>query len=63
MARIATWNLENLFRPGAPAGASDAATYRAMVAALAATIAELAPDVLAVQEVGDLAALQDVADA
>jgi endonuclease/exonuclease/phosphatase family metal-dependent hydrolase len=63
MVRVGTWNLENLFRPGAVAGPSDEPAYRAKINALARVIAELAPDVLAVQEVGDPAALADVADA
>ena len=63
VARIATWNLENLFRPGGGSGApTDAAAYAAKLAALAGTIRRLDPDVLAVQEVGDPAALQDLVD-
>ena len=62
MVRIGTWNLENLFRPGA-AGPSDEPAYRAKISGLARTIGELAPDVLAVQEVGDPAALADLAAA
>jgi hypothetical protein len=58
--RIGTWNLENLFRPG-PAGPSTDAVYQAKLDSLAATITALAPDVLAVQEVGDPAALADLA--
>jgi endonuclease/exonuclease/phosphatase family metal-dependent hydrolase len=57
---LATWNLENLFKPGSRFGPDDERTYRAKVAALGATIAAVAPDVLAVQEVGDAAALDDV---
>ncbi len=57
---LATWNLENLFRPGSRYGPDDERTYRAKVAALGARIADVAPDVLAVQEVGDPAALDDV---
>jgi hypothetical protein len=63
MVRVGTWNMENLFRPGTVASPSDEPAYRAMVGALARVIAQLAPDVLAVQEVGDPAALADVADA
>src|SRR5687768_1748972 len=59
--RIGTWNLENLFRPGQDGGPSSQATYDAKLSALAATIADAAPDVLAVQEVGDPAALADLA--
>ena len=57
---LATWNLENLFRPGSRYGPDDERTYRAKVAGLGARIAGVAPDVLAVQEVGDPAALDDV---
>ena len=51
MITVATWNLENLFRPG-DARPESATTYQAKLKALAETIMELAPDVLAVQEVG-----------
>lgn len=61
MVKIGTWNLENLFRPGGPAGPSTDAAYTAKLDALAATIRGLAPDVLAVQEVGDPDALKDLA--
>jgi len=57
---LATWNLENLFRPGSRYGPDDERTYRTKVAALGARIADVAPDVVAVQEVGDPAALDDV---
>jgi endonuclease/exonuclease/phosphatase family metal-dependent hydrolase len=60
MARIGTWNLENLFRPGAGKGPTGAASYDAKLAALAGTIERLHVDVLLVQEVGDPAALQDL---
>jgi len=60
--RIGTWNLENLFRPGADGGPRTDAAYQAKLAALADTIGVLAPDVLAVQEVGDPDALGDLAD-
>lgn len=62
VARIGTWNLENLFRPGTDSGPTSAAAYEAKLDALAATILAMAPDVLAVQEVGDPAALADLAD-
>lgn len=60
MAVVGTWNLENLFRPGDEAGPSDQDEYDAKLDALAATITDLAPDVLAVQEVGDPDALEDL---
>jgi endonuclease/exonuclease/phosphatase family metal-dependent hydrolase len=45
-----------------PAGPTTDAAYRAKLDALAATIRDLAPHVLAVQEVGDPDALKDLAD-
>src|SRR5215213_755842 len=57
---VGTWNLENLFRPGSEFGPRDRASYDAKLAGLAATIDRLAPDVLAVQEVGEAAALADL---
>jgi endonuclease/exonuclease/phosphatase family metal-dependent hydrolase len=58
---VATWNLENLFRPGGEAGPTSAEAYEAKLTALAAVIEQLGPDVLAVQEVGDPEALDDLA--
>jgi endonuclease/exonuclease/phosphatase family metal-dependent hydrolase len=55
-----TWNVENLFRPGAPAGPTTAAVYDAKLTGLAKAINEQAPDALAVQEIGDPAALDDL---
>ncbi|MGY1694607.1 endonuclease/exonuclease/phosphatase family protein [Geodermatophilus sp. SYSU D00814] len=63
MMRIGTWNLENLFPPGTPGGPTTGQAYQAKLAALAETIAALDPDVLAVQEVGDPSALDDLAKA
>jgi endonuclease/exonuclease/phosphatase family metal-dependent hydrolase len=63
MVRIGTWNLENLFQPGGDAGPTTEQAYRAKLGALADTIRDLNPEVLAVQEVGDPQALQDLADA
>ena len=60
MLAVATWNLENLFCPGADAGPSDQGSYDAKLTTLANTIRLLSPDVLAVQEVGDPAALDDL---
>ncbi|MGH3622900.1 MAG: endonuclease/exonuclease/phosphatase family protein, partial [Sciscionella sp.] len=58
---IGTWNLENLFRPGNSAGPDSDAAYDDKLTALAKTIAGLAPEGLAVQEVGDPEALDDLA--
>jgi endonuclease/exonuclease/phosphatase family metal-dependent hydrolase len=57
---IATWNLENLFLPGTEAGPPDQATYDSKLASLAAMITQIAPDVLATQEVGDEQAFEDL---
>jgi predicted extracellular nuclease len=59
---VATWNLENLYLPGSDFGPRDQAAYDAKLDALARTIAAIAPDVLAVQEVGDPAALDDLTE-
>jgi endonuclease/exonuclease/phosphatase family metal-dependent hydrolase len=60
---VATWNVENLFLPGGDAGPRDARAYEAKVAALAEGVRALAPDVLALQEVGDPQAVRDLASA
>jgi endonuclease/exonuclease/phosphatase family metal-dependent hydrolase len=46
---IMTWNVENLFQPEA----ADQADYDAKLDALAGVIADGAPDLLALQEIGD----------
>ena len=56
----ATWNLENLFLPGSESGPPDEETFERKLDALAATITGIAPHVLAVQEVGDEAALDEL---
>lgn len=58
--RIATWNVENLFLPGTEGGPRSVAAFDAKADALAATIERMNPDILAVQEVGDRAALDQV---
>jgi len=57
---VATWNLENLFVPGGDAGPTDEQSYDAKLTELARVVGEIAPDVLAVQEVGDHQALEDL---
>ena len=57
MVAVGTWNLENLYRPGGRFGPKTRAVYDAKLGTLAATITRLAPDVLAVQEVGQPEAL------
>jgi len=60
MLTVATWNLENFFRPGAAAGPTTQAAYDTKLAHLKTTIEQVAPDVLGVQEVGQPAALEDL---
>ena len=61
MVRIGTWNLENLAPPGAGAASpEDRASYQTKLDTLAATIIDLDPDVLAVQEVLNPTALKDL---
>ena len=48
MARVGTWNLENLFRPAPDATQEAKDAYEAKLAALASLIDDMAPDVLAV---------------
>lgn len=62
MITVGTWNLENLFRPSSDPSPESQAAYEAKLTALAQTITELAPDVLAVQEVGEAEALGDLMD-
>jgi endonuclease/exonuclease/phosphatase family metal-dependent hydrolase len=57
---VATWNLGNLFPPGTEFGPTSEEVYDEKLATLARTIAEVGPDVLAVQEVGSAEALQDL---
>jgi endonuclease/exonuclease/phosphatase family metal-dependent hydrolase len=59
---VATWNLENLFRPGTEFGPSSDDVYDAKLVALAEAIAGIAPDVVAVQEVGSPEACDDLVD-
>ncbi|GAB2738916.1 hypothetical protein GCM10027174_10330 [Salinifilum aidingensis] len=59
MVRVATWNLENLFRPDSEAGPDTDEQYQAKLASLAGTITTMNPQVLAVQEVGEPEDLED----
>lgn len=61
MPVITTWNLENFFRPGGEYGPRTQDVYEKKLAYLADRISTLAPDVVAVQEVGDPGALGDLA--
>jgi endonuclease/exonuclease/phosphatase family metal-dependent hydrolase len=58
--KVMTWNLENLFRNGATFGPKTEAVYDAKLDGLARVITEQTPDALAVQEVGDPKALDDL---
>ena len=58
-----TWNVQNLLPVTHPDGPATAAAYEAKIAGLAAVIDAVAPDVLAVQEVGGDDELADLADA
>jgi endonuclease/exonuclease/phosphatase family metal-dependent hydrolase len=60
MTVVGTWNLENLFKPGADFGPGSEAVYREKLHGLATTIDAAGLDVLAVQEVGDPDALGDL---
>jgi hypothetical protein len=63
MTRLGTWNLENLARPGGTDGApDDQRAYEEKLDTLAATITDLHPDVLAIREVLDPDALDDLVD-
>lgn len=61
MPVITTWNLENFFRPGGAYGPRTQDIYEKKLTYLADRIGALAPDVMAVQEVGDPNALTDLA--
>lgn len=58
--QVMTWNLENLFLAGQPSGPKTTEIYEQKMKNLATTILSIAPDVLAVQEVGDPAAFTDL---
>jgi hypothetical protein len=60
---VMTWNVENFFPAGAPSGPPDKQTYDAKVDYLASMIRGLAPDVVALQEVGGQQPADDVAAA
>ena len=59
---VATWNLENLFRPGTEYGPTSQEVYEAKLATLARVIEGIGPDVLAVQEVGSPEAIGDLVE-
>jgi endonuclease/exonuclease/phosphatase family metal-dependent hydrolase len=60
MFTVMTWNVENLFRPGTQYGPPDQATYDAKLSGLASVINTQQPDALALQEIGQPEALDDL---
>ena len=54
--KVMTWNVENLFSPGGDSGPRTDEAFEQKVGTLAGVIDTLAPDVLALQEIGDEAA-------
>ena len=62
--RVVTWNVENLFAPTTTgeAGRPSPEVYEAKLRTLTGVVQQLAPDVLALQEVGDESALDDLRD-
>jgi len=58
--KVMTWNVENLFRPGAPSGPRTQAIYDEKLDGLAAVINAEAPHALGLQEIGDPDALDDL---
>jgi endonuclease/exonuclease/phosphatase family metal-dependent hydrolase len=57
---VGTWNVENLFRPESDGGTDDAQVYEQTLARLAQMIEQINVDVLAVEEVSDAEALEDL---
>ncbi len=60
---VMTWNVENLFRPEEGVEDAENERYRRKLALLADVIGRLAPDAVALQEVGGDEPLQDLQDA
>jgi predicted extracellular nuclease len=59
---VMTWNVENLFRAGTEFGPKDPEVYAGKLARLAHTINITNPDVVGLQEIGELAALDDLVE-
>ena len=57
---VMTWNVENLFPHGHKDGPPTREIYERKLRRLAETVHEVAPDVLALQEIGDLTAFADL---
>lgn len=60
MLTVTTWNVQNLFPAGSVDGPNTEQDFNDKLDALAATIGTLAPDVLALQEVGDTVSFDDL---
>lgn len=58
--RVMTWNVENLFSVAPGAEQSVIAAYQQKLQSLAKIILQFGPDILAVQEIGNLEALDDL---
>lgn len=58
--KVMTWNVENLFLSGTEFGPKTAAEYQDKLQSLADTILKIDPDVLGLQEIGDIEALNDL---
>jgi hypothetical protein len=58
--RVMTWNIENLFQFGDEGGPKTDAEYQQKLQSLAEVILTLAPDVLALQEIGSPKVLTDL---
>ena len=58
--KIMTWNLENLFLVDRQSGSKTPEEYKQKLTSLADVILKLDPDVLAVQEIGDLQAFEEL---
>jgi len=61
--KVMTWNVENLFRPAPGAAQGEQQRFQQKLQLLSAVINQLAPDVVALQEVGGLEPLTDVQQA
>jgi endonuclease/exonuclease/phosphatase family metal-dependent hydrolase len=58
--QVMTWNIENLFEAGATGGPKTEAEYQQKLQSLADVILKIAPDVLALQEIGSPTAFTDL---
>ena len=57
---VGTWDIENLFRPGGVFGPGTRQGYEAQPEALKTKMEAVAPEVLAVEKIGELAAPGDL---